>query len=97
MPGESVRPDFVIGPQGAPITLSSLPAMPVRRWVALRKAEVVAAVEGGLLSTEQACAMYEIELAEFESWRTAIENLGVKGLFLKNVDLMKRLERRRYR
>ena len=94
MSAESVRPQFVIGPQGTPITLGSLPARPVKRWVALRKAEVVAAVHGGLLSAEQACVMYEIELEEFKSWQTAIESLGVRGLFLKNSEVVKKATRR---
>ena len=94
MAGESTALEFVIGPHGTPITLDSLPARPVRRWVALRKAELVAAVHGGLLSAEQACAMYEIEREEFASWQNAVESLGVKGLFLKNVDLMKKFNRR---
>lgn len=76
--------DPVIGPNGTPMTLSSLPAPPVRRWVALRKAEVVAAVQGGLLSAEQACARYGIAPEELESWQSALKHLGVRGLFLKN-------------
>jgi len=91
---EHSPPAFVIGPQGTPITLNSLPAVPVRRWVALRKAEIVAAVHGGLLSTEQACAMYGIDPEELETWRTAIGSLGVKGLFRKNVDLVKKFNAR---
>ena len=97
MSAEISRPQFVIGPQGTPITLGSLPAMPVRRWVALRKAELVAAVHGGLLSAEQACAMYDIEPEEFESWQTAIERLGVRGLFLKNSEVVKKATRRNVR
>jgi len=94
MDGSSSQPEFVIGPQGTPITLSSLPSRPVGRWVPMRKAEVVAAVRGGLLSTEQACAMYDIGPEEFEAWQTAIGSLGLKGLHLKNVDLLKKFNRR---
>jgi hypothetical protein len=40
---------YVIGPTGAPLTLSDLPPSDTERWVIRRKAEVVAAVRGGLL------------------------------------------------
>jgi hypothetical protein len=91
---QASRPEFVIGPQGTPITLGTLPAPPVGRWVALRKAEVVAAVHGGLLSTEQACAMYGLAPQELESWQAAIESLGVRGLFIKNADTLRKVKRR---
>ena len=40
---------YVIGPDGSPLTVAVLPA-PGGRWVIRRKAEVVAAARGGLLS-----------------------------------------------
>ena len=45
---------YVIGPTGAPLTIRDLPPPDTGRWVIRRKAEVVAAVRGGLLSLEQA-------------------------------------------
>jgi len=52
-----VRPrvKYVIGPDGSPLTIADLPPTNTRRWVIRRKAEVVAAVRGGLLSLEEAC------------------------------------------
>ena len=41
---------YVIGPTGARLTLSDLPPANTQRWVIRRKAEVVAAVKGGLLT-----------------------------------------------
>jgi hypothetical protein len=46
---------YVIGPTGIPLTLADLPPANTQRWVIRRKAEVVAAVRGGLLSFEEAC------------------------------------------
>ena len=40
----------VMGPDGNPLTLDDLPAPGTTRWVIRRKAEVVAAVRGGLLT-----------------------------------------------
>ena len=52
-----VRPrvKYVIGPDGSPLTIADLPPSNTRRWVIRRKAEVVAAVRGGLLSLDEAC------------------------------------------
>ena len=47
---------YVIGPNGTPLTLANLPRPGTKRWVIRRKAEVIAAVRGGLLSLEEACS-----------------------------------------
>jgi hypothetical protein len=57
---------YVIGPDGEKMTRVDLPAPTVRRWVPRRKARVVAAVEGGLISREEACSQYAISHEEFE-------------------------------
>jgi hypothetical protein len=44
------RVRYVIGPDGSPLTVADLPPRDTKRWVIRRKAEVVAAVRGGLLS-----------------------------------------------
>src|SRR5690606_6303706 len=47
---EAFRPraKYVIGPDGSPLTIAELPPTTTKRWVIRRKAEVVAAVRGGL-------------------------------------------------
>jgi hypothetical protein len=74
------REPYVIGPDGTPLTLADLPAPTTKRWVIRRKAEVVTAVRGGLLSFEAACERYGITEEEFESWEKAIDKHGVQGL-----------------
>jgi len=54
------RAKYVIGPDGSPLTIADLPAPGTKRWVIRRKAEVVAAVRGGLLSLEEACSRYTL-------------------------------------
>jgi Protein of unknown function (DUF1153) len=54
----------VTGPDGSPLTIADLPAPGAMRWVIRRKAEVVAAVRGGLLSLEEACSRYELSVDE---------------------------------
>ena len=70
----------VIGPFGLRLTLADLPPADPRRWVVRRKAEVVAAVRGGLLSLEEACARYALSPSEFLSWQWALDLYGLAGL-----------------
>ncbi|MGF1605902.1 MAG: DUF1153 domain-containing protein [Rhodothalassiaceae bacterium] len=70
----------VIGPTGQPLSLSDLPPPNTRRWVVRRKAEVVAAVKGGLLTLEEACTRYSLSVEEYLSWQEAIERNGLPGL-----------------
>jgi hypothetical protein len=71
---------YVIGPNGLPLTLADLPQPDTRRWVIWRKAEVVSAVCGGLLSLEEACSRYLLTVEEFLGWQKSIERYGLEGL-----------------
>jgi hypothetical protein len=74
------RVSYVIGPYGSPLTLADLPPPGTKRWVIRRKAEVVVAVRGGLLSLDEACTRYTLTVAEFLAWQRAIERFGLPGL-----------------
>ena len=74
------RVRYVIGPDGTPLTIADLPPTSTRRWVIRRKAEVVAAVRGGLLSLEEACDRYTLTVEEFLSWQRSIDQHGLAGL-----------------
>ena len=66
---QKIRPAQVIGPLGEPLTIADLPSPSTKRWVVRRKAEVVAAVNGGLLTIE-----------EFAGWQRAVDRSGMQGL-----------------
>jgi hypothetical protein len=74
------RARFVIGPDGSALTVADLPPPNTKRWVARRKAELVAAVRGGLLSLEEACERYTLTVDEFLSWQRLIDRHGLPGL-----------------
>lgn len=74
------RPTEVTGPLGERMTRQDLPPVNTSRWIARRKAEVVAAVNGGLLSIREACERYDLTLEEFASWQRAVEREGIPGL-----------------
>ena len=69
-----------IGPAGEPLTVDDLPPPDTKRWVIRRKAEVVAAVRGGLISLEDACERYKLSVEEFLSWQRLIDRHGMRGL-----------------
>ena len=71
---------FIIGPDGRQITIADLPSPRTKRWVSRRKAEVVAAVEGGLLSLDDVCRRYSLTAEEFMSWEDALHQHGLAGL-----------------
>jgi hypothetical protein len=58
----------------------NLPPPDLKRWIPRRKAEVVAAVRGGVISLEEACRRYALTLEEFLSWETALTQYGLEGL-----------------
>ncbi|MFA5988083.1 MAG: DUF1153 domain-containing protein [Sphingomonas sp.] len=77
---QKIRPAKVIGPLGEALTVDSLPPPETTRWVVRRKAEVVAAVNGGLLSVDDVCARYNLTVEEFAGWQRAIDRSGMPGL-----------------
>jgi hypothetical protein len=61
------------------LAISDLPPANTH-WVARRKAEVVAAVRGGLLSFDEASKRYSLSLEEFLGWQRAFRHYGLAGL-----------------
>lgn len=91
------RPDVVIGPLGEAMDLDTLPPPSTRRWVVRRKAEVVSAVNGGLLTIAEACARYDLTLEELASWQRSIEREGMAGLRATRVQHYRQVHERRGR
>ena len=77
---ETVASERLGAALGHPLTIADLPGPGTKRWVIRRKAEVVAAVCGGLLSLEEACRRYALTVEEFLAWQYAIERHGLAGL-----------------
>ena len=59
-----------------PLTIADLPAPSTNRWVIRRKAEVIAAVHGGLVSLEEVCRRYTLTVEESLSWQSLIDRHG---------------------
>jgi hypothetical protein len=56
-----------------------LPAPGTDRWTPRRKAAVVAAVNDGALTVDEACTRYRMSLEEFSAWDRALHNFGFIG------------------
>lgn len=66
-------------PDGSILSLADLPD-PGTRWVASRKATVIAAVHHGLLSRDDAIRRYGLTDEEFETWVDALRRHGRNAL-----------------
>jgi hypothetical protein len=75
--------------------MADLPARGTRRWVIRRKAAVVAAIRGGLLSLEEARSRYILTAEEFFAWQDSINRFGLSGLRI--TDIQKQRRRRKAR
>ncbi|AEM40876.1 hypothetical protein KVU_1037 [Ketogulonicigenium vulgare WSH-001] len=73
-------PRLVTLPDGTVMTRADLPPANTRRWVASRKAAVIHAIRGGLISREQAMERYALSSDELCEWEKAVENFGTAAL-----------------
>ena len=74
------RVRHIVGPDGSPLSITDLPPENTHRWVVKRKAVVVAAVRGGLLSIDEACQRYKLTVDELLNWQRLIDRHGLSGL-----------------
>lgn len=72
------------------LSLADLPPPTTQRWVARRKAQVVAAVRSGLLTLEEACQRYRLSAEEFASWERLIDHHGLDGLRVTNLSNLRK-------
>jgi Protein of unknown function (DUF1153) len=80
MTGPADQAPRVVGPDGRILTRETLPSPDTRRWNPFRKAEIVAAVTGGLISMEEACTRYRLTTDEFLGWQRLADRHGLRGL-----------------
>ena len=69
---KNLTPDYAedrtVPPSGGVVVPFNLPPSYTVRWVPRRKANVVAAVEAGILSMTEACFRYRLSPEEFLEW-----------------------------
>jgi hypothetical protein len=57
-----------------------LPAPDTKRWSSRRKAAVVVAIRGGIITREEACQRYTLSDEELGGWEVAFDRGGIPGL-----------------
>jgi hypothetical protein len=85
---------WALGPRGERLTLEMLPRPGTRRWIMRRKAELVAAVDGKLLTVNELLRRYGITPAEYENWEKAVRNFGMRGLRTTRIQDYREVEKR---
>jgi hypothetical protein len=60
--------------------MGELPPANTKRWVVRRQAAVVAAVQAGKITLEEACRRYQLTEEEFRAWQRAYDAHGLPGL-----------------
>lgn len=70
----------VTGPNGEPITRDSLPSSASTRWVTSRKAQLIAAIRGGIITIEEASQRYCLTIDELSEWQASFDKHGKRGL-----------------
>ena len=82
MAEQSHRPMQAPGPLGSVLTRGDLPPPNAKRWLPPRKAIIVCAVRGGLITLEELVDRYGITQEEFLSWERLLDEHGLSGLCL---------------
>jgi hypothetical protein len=82
-----MAPPHLSPPRKTALGSSDLPPANTKRWVISRKAQVLAAIDSGLLSRAEACARYAISEAELRLWERAVACAGVPGLRVTRVQI----------
>jgi hypothetical protein len=83
--GDVAEPRHPIRPDGGLVTIADLPAQGTKRWVIRRKAIVVAAIRGGLLTLEEARTRYALTVDELLDWQYSIDRHGFPGLRITRI------------
>lgn len=83
-------PRTVALPDGSILTQADLPAVGAR-WVASRKAVIVAAVRHGLVSREEILLRYDLSDEELDSWLAAVQRHGQAALKITQLQKFKQL------
>jgi hypothetical protein len=71
---------FAVSTESQHRTRVTLPPADTVRWVASRKTMVLAAIDAGSLSIEEACLRYRLSIEEIASWLRLTELHGSDGL-----------------
>jgi hypothetical protein len=76
-----LKPAYVTAPDGSRLTEEKLPPRGRGlRWVPNRKAAVICAVRGGLLSLDDVRSRWNVTVEEYRNWEKQFDSHGRDGL-----------------
>ncbi|MDD9976344.1 MAG: DUF1153 domain-containing protein [Boseongicola sp.] len=84
-------PRTVTLPDGTVMSRADLPDPKTRRWVASRKAAVIRAVDGGLITRSEALEIYDLSSEEFDNWHALVASHGESALKATNLKRYRQL------
>ncbi|MFZ2887121.1 MAG: DUF1153 domain-containing protein [Minisyncoccia bacterium] len=76
----SVNPLHLVGPKKEVITPADIPPASTKRWTPYRKAVVVVAIRGGLISMPEAQQRFDLPSDELLGWANLYTAHGLPGL-----------------
>jgi len=91
---QNFHPGDLIDGRDARMVLWPLPVPSTKRWTIRRKADLVAAVTGGLLTVGEACEIYSLSIEEFTGWQRAVDRCGMPGLRVTRIGQYRELHNR---
>ena len=83
---------YVRRADGSLLTRGNLPPADTIHWVIGRKADVVMAVNGGLITVEEACSRYSLSSEEFLGWQIDFRRFGKRGLRVGGAGKLRRVK-----
>lgn len=83
--------NWIVGPMGERFFRKDLP-LPASRWTSRRKAEVVAAFRGGLISGDEVQALFGMSVEELAGWQRSVERFGLVGLMQSRMQHYRELQ-----
>ena len=78
---------YIVDIRGAVVTRADFPPPNFNRWIPSRKATLVMAVRGGVISLDEACSRYRLTREEFAGWERALVTGGIKALRANELQL----------
>lgn len=91
--GSPASVSHCIGPLGEALTAATMPPLGAR-WTPRRKAEIVAAVTGGLFTLAEVTLRYDIAIEEYALWARNVGRSGLNGLRVTRTQKYRELHER---
>lgn len=80
----------ITGPRGELMDVHDLPKPTCHRWTPYRKAQIVVAVEGELITFDEAATRWNISAEEYGAWKRDYKRSRIDGMRVNQVQINRR-------